>query len=288
MRPWARAGCLALALLVPAYARAADVGALERAVRNAYAERTRLVEDRARRMTEASRLAEEIAGRKRGSRPSARADKSLEEALNRFDRLAAALDEVDRKIIHYERAIIALRRKFEEAANADAGKLSARATGKRIAEVARALAALEEARRRVAMLAVEPAFRPVLDVTLAPTDGSVEVEQKLLLLESERERVGAAVDRLDAEARVLEERILLKRQLSTQLEAAVKAAGSKLTLLRREAEAVAATLRDLSTQRDAVARQRSELVLALAALEGRMADFKARLRELSAPKGDAR
>jgi DNA repair exonuclease SbcCD ATPase subunit len=293
VRPRRRAGCLVLvflvlAFLVPAYARAADVGSLERAVRDAYADRARLVEERAQRMTEASRLADEIARRKRGSRPNARADKSLEEALKRFDRLATALDDFDRRIIGDERSIIALRRRFEEAANAEAARLAARAAAGRIGEVARALAALDESRRRVALLAVEPAFRPVLDVTLAPTDGSIEVEHKLLLLESERERAHTAVERLDAEASVLSERIALKRQISAQLEAAVRAAGSDLTLLRRESEAVGEALRDLSAQRGVIERQRSELVQALATLDGRMADFRARLRELGAPKGDAR
>jgi chromosome segregation ATPase len=140
----------------------------------------------------------------------------------------------------------------------------------------------------VATLAAEPAFRPVLDVTLAPTDGSIEVEHKLLLLESERDRTRRALDRLDAETSVLLERIALKRQLSAQLEAAVRAAGSGLTLLRREAELVAEALRDLSAQRDVLSRQRSDLVLALTALERRLGDFKARLRELGAPKGDVR
>jgi chromosome segregation ATPase len=283
-----RASFLALAVLVPAYAHAADVGALERAMRVAYADRARLVDERTQRMTEASRLADEIARRKRDSKPNARADKGLEEALKRFDRLARTLDDVDRKIIADERAIIALRRKFEVAANGDAARLSAVAAGGRIAEAAHALADLDERRRRVGMLGAEPALRPVLDVTLAPTDGSIEVGQKLLLLESERERARTAIDRLDAEASVLSERIALKRQLSGQLAGAVRVAGSELTLLRREAETIAEGLRDLAAQRDVIARQRSELVRVLAALEQRVADFRVRLGEVGAPKGDPR
>ncbi len=283
-----RAACLALAVLVPAAAAGADLGALERAVHAAYGDRARLVGERSERMTEASGLADEIAHRKRESGPNTRADRRLEAALKRFDRLATSLDELDRKIISDERAILALRRKFEDAANAEAARLSARAAAGPIRDVARALATLDDSRRRVGMLAAEPAFRPVLDVTLAPTDGPIEVEHKLLLLESERDRAHTATDRLEAEASVIAERIVLKRQLSTQLEAAVRASGSDLTLLRREAEVVSEGLRDLSAKRDALSRQRSDLVLALAALDRRTADFKARLKELGAPKGDAR
>jgi hypothetical protein len=288
VRSWPVWGSAVLALLSASEARSTDVGALERQVRAAYGDRAHLLEDRSTRMAEASGLADEIAQHKLESGPNTRAGPKLAEVLKRFDRLAATLDALDLKIIDADRVIIGLRRKFDDAANAEAARLAARPAVTSIGDVARALEALDESRRRVEALAAEPAFRPVLDVTLAPTDGSIEVEHKLSLLEAERDRARAALDRCDAETRVFSERILLKRQLSTQLEAAARAGGSDLILLRREAEVVAEALHDLSVQRDVRSRQRSDLVLALAALDRRMTDFRIRLRELAAPKVEGR
>jgi hypothetical protein len=280
---------VAAALLFAAPARGADLDALERAVREACSERARLVEERTRRMGEAAVLADEIARQKGGGGSAPRADRRLEDALKRFDQIAGGLDEVDRRIAGQDRGIRALRRKFEDAAGTEAARLSGPASTGRLGQVAHQLDAIDQARRRVANLgAGAPAFRPPLDVTVSPDDGVVEMQQKGLLLESERERVLGGIAGIDAEANVLAARILVKRRLSAELDTAARTAGSELALLRREADNATEALHDLAAQREALVRQRAELSAALAQLDERLAELRTALRSLGAPKGERR
>lgn len=280
---------LAAALLVGTPVRGADLDALERAVRDACSERARLVEERTRRMGEAAVLADEIARRKGGTHPPPRADRGLEEALKRFDRVAGQLDEVDRRIASRDRTIATLRRKFDEAANAAASQLGGRVYAGPIGQVARELDAIDQARSRVARLgAAEPAFRPVLDVKASPDDGAIELQQKVLLLEAEQDRVLKGLAQLDADANVLAARILAKQRLSTELETAARTAGSELAILRRESENAAQALHDLDAQRETAVRQKADLSAALAQVDRRLEELRAALRQLGAPKGDIR
>lgn len=277
------------AILIAGPTRAADLDAMERAVRASIAEQARLVDERTSRMADAAVLADEIARRKGGTGPTLRADRELEEALKRFDRLAGQLDAIDRRIADQDRTTATLRRRFEEAATAEAARLSGREDPVPIGQVARSLDAIDQARRRVAALgAAGPAFRPVLEIRLSPDDGAVEGEQKRLLLDSERDRVLKEIARVDAEANVLAARIQVKRRLSAELETAARTAGSDLALLRRESDNVAEALRDLAAQREARFREKTELSAALARVELRLEELRAALRSLGAPKGDVR
>jgi hypothetical protein len=279
---------VALGLLAAAPARGAHLGALEGAVRDAFSERTRLVEERERRMGEAAVLADEIARRKGGTHPP-RADRGLEEALKRFDRVAAHLDQIDRRIATQDHTIATLRRKFEEAANAAAVQLGGKTYAGPIGELAREMDAIDQARDRVAKLgAAEAAFRPVLEVKGSPNDGAVELGQKVLLLEAEKDRVLKGLGQLDADARVLAARILAKQRLSAELENAARTAGSGLEVLRRESENVAQALHDLGAQRDRAVQQKADLSAAMVQIDRRLDEIRASLRQPGAPKGDIR
>ena len=92
-----------LAIALPA--RGHDLDVQERALREAWGDRTRLVDDRTRRMAEAASLADDIARQKAGAGSGHRADRRLEDSLKRFDRLAGRLDGLDRKIRDQDRTI---------------------------------------------------------------------------------------------------------------------------------------------------------------------------------------
>lgn len=280
---------VAAAVLLATPLRGADLGTLEGAVREASSERARLVEQRARSMGEASVLADEIARRKAGAHPPPRADRGLEEALKRFDRVAGQLDQVDRRIAGQDRTIARLRRNFDEAANAAASELGGKAHAGPIGPLARELDAIDQARSRVARLgAAKPAFRPVLDVQASPDDGAIELQQKILLLEAERDRVLKELAQLDADANVLAARILAKQRFSMELETAARTAGSELAILRRESENVAQALHGLAAQRETAARQEADLSDALAQVDRRLEEIRVALRQLTAPWGDTR
>jgi DNA repair exonuclease SbcCD ATPase subunit len=267
----------------------ADLEALERALRDASRERARLVEERARKMGDAAVLADEISRQKTEAASRARADRRLEAALKRFDHLAQGLDAADRRIAAQDQAIAALRRKFEDAAGSEAARWSGPARADKIGQVAHELSAIEEARRRVATLgASEPVFRPVLDVRVRTEDGAVELEQKRLLVESERDRVLKGIDHADADGNVLAARILVKRRLVSELESATRTAGSDLALLRRETANATEGLHDLVGQHDVSLRQKAELVAALAQLDQRLEELRGALRSVGAPKGGNR
>ena len=276
---------VALGLLAAAPARGAHLGALEGAVRDAFSERTRLVEERERRMGEAAVLADEIARRKGGTHPP-RADRGLEEALKRFDvwrptgtRSTGARPRTIRRNLEAQ-----VRGGSERAAV----RSGARHAGP-IGELAREMGAIDQARDRVAKLgAAEAAFRPVLEVKGSPNDGAVELGQKVLLLEAEKDRVLKGLGQLDADAKVLAARILAKQRLSAELENAARTAGSGLEVLRRESENVAQALHDLGAQRDRAVQQKADLSAAMVQIDRRLDEIRASLHQTGAPKGDIR
>ena len=224
MRPsasWAYLGAMLMAALPAA---GADLNSLERALREAVAARDRAVEDRGQHVSEAGTLADDIA-RLKGAHTAPRADPGLEAALKRFDRLAADLDALDRTIRDRDRRVAAQRRRFDEEAATESARLTAnRSTG--IGDVARQLAEIDEARRRVARLsAADPGVRPALHIELSPGEGSLEVEQKIALAAAERERLRGELARLDTVAAVIGARLLIKRQLVSELDKSLISSG---------------------------------------------------------------
>jgi chromosome segregation ATPase len=267
---------------------ASDLSALEETIRHACAERDRTVVERTRLMGEAGALADEIARIKSRSQAAARADRDLEDAMKRFDRITVQLDDVDARTATIGRGIAAARRRFDEAATAETARLTATAGSGPIAEITQGLRSIEEMRRRVSLLvAPRPAFRPVLDVTLSPEDGSADVERKLQLVEAERERVVRRVKEVDDEDAVFGTRAALKRQLLTELQNAARTAGPDLALLRRETDDSTEALGALAARRDALAQEKVDLNRALRELDKRSADFRTRLKSLES-KGDPR
>jgi len=280
---------LAVALLTAMPSRHADLEILERAVRDAWAVRARLLDERAQRMAEAAVLADEIARRKQTSGSPARADRGLEDALKKFDRVARRLDDVDRRIAGEDRTIATLRRRFGEAASAAAAQLGARMSAGSVGEVAQALNAIDEARSRVAKLgAADSTFRAVLDVKALPDDGALELQQKVGLLGAERDRVRKRLAELDEDAKVLAVRILAKQRLAAELEAAAHTAGSELEILRRESENVERALHDLAAERERLAREKADLSGALAQVDRHLDEIHAALHQLETPRGDIR
>jgi chromosome segregation ATPase len=283
------AAAVAAALLAPSRAIAADdLPSLESAIQRACAERDRTLGVRARLMDQAGALADEIGRLKKESEPAVRASRELETAMKRFDRVAAQLDEADLKAARRNRAVADARRKFEQAATAEAERLSASVSPNRIGEVARQLGAIDEARRRVSTLVTAaPGFRPVLDVTLSPADGAPEIEGKLQLIEAENGRVGTRIEAIAAEDQVLAARVALKRQFLAELQSAARTAGPDLALIRREREDATEELGALATQRAALTRERQVLLGTLSDLDQRRDEFRARLKDLGL-KGDHR
>jgi transposase-like protein len=260
-------------------AAGADLDGLERALREAAVERDRALEERGLRMSEAGPLADEIA-RLKEAHAGPRADPRLEAALKRFDRLALDLDGFDRTIRDRQRRVAALRRRFDDEASAEAVRLASKRGGS-IGDVARQLAAIDEARRRVGRLSAgEPAVRPALTIELSPADGPLEIGQKLALAEAERDRLAAEATRLGNDAAVLEARLLIKRQLLSELESAARAGGSELALLSREADNAAQAVQDLSHEKDQLARQKTAVAESLAVLDRRIGEFRRRLAAL--------
>src|SRR5262249_47553837 len=141
-----------IALALPA--RAHDLDAQERALREIWADRNHLVEERTRRMAEAASLADEIARLKAGAGSGHRADRHLEDTLKHFDRLAGRLDGLDRKIRDADRTIVTLTRKFEETAASETARLT-RTPPKKPSHLARELDGIDQARRRVAALGAQ-------------------------------------------------------------------------------------------------------------------------------------
>jgi chromosome segregation ATPase len=255
----------------------ADLTSLERGLRDAIAERDRLTLERARRISEAGGVADDIA-RVKAADAAPRADPDLEAALKRFDRIAADLDELDRTIRDRDRHVATLRRRFDAEATVEAARLSSAHSGGRIGDVARQVAAIDEARRRVSRLSAgEPAIRPALVIRLSPSDGPLQVEQKLALAEAERDRLAGERARLDTAAAVVAARLLAKQQLAADLEGAARAGGSELAILTRESQNTAQAVQDLRREQEEVGRQKARLAESLASLDRHLDEFRQRL-----------
>jgi hypothetical protein len=229
---------------------------LERAVHAAVRSRDQARHEQEAKRAEAAALADEIAALKAGT-GGVRASAVLEQRLRVFDRVAGTLDGLDRKIEAADAAVRRAQREFAAAADAEA---------ERLGSDARARAALDEARDRVRAATEDSDFRPPLEVRRAPEDGPVEIEGKLQLLEAERRRMAEERGRLEAEDRVLGERMAGKRRQAQALGAA-RTIGS-LPQLDVEAEEIRRALARLGRQRDDLARGLERRREALHALDG--------------------
>jgi chromosome segregation ATPase len=256
---------------------------LERAVREAMAVRDKLAAERQPRALDASRLADEIADlKRRATRP--RADRALEQRLQAFDRVASALDDLDQRIRNQERVLAQARARFMARADADLATLAQQRGGANAAAVALRIEAIETAHRRVRADAGEArAIRRALDIALAPADGLSEVEAKLALLRSERQRLADASADLKRELAVIDTRLTLKRQLARELESATRDPGATSGLVQRELDDLLASIKELEARRETLARDADTLPQDLGQLDSRMEALTRRARQLSPP-----
>lgn len=254
---------------------AETLAALEGAVHRAAEERDRRVAEREARSSEAAAPAEEIV-RLKARETSPRAGRELEGRLREFDRLAAALDDLEARIAAASRAFTKARSAFEAAAEAETSRLTSAADAR---EATARLRQIEESRRRVsARTTPEAGFRPLLEIRLEPGDGAPEIAAKLTLLDAERGRATHEIARLAEQERLLAARMDVKRQLAAQVEAARRDAGADFDLLAREADDLRFALRDLARQRDEVLRQRVEIEKALQDLDERIHNLRSHAR----------
>jgi chromosome segregation ATPase len=233
-------------------------------------------------MAEAAVLAEEIARAEALTGPSSRAGREVERMLRRFDGLSAQLDALDSRLLDQTSRIADLCRQFEAELASETAILS-RPSGNGRGEAAARLDALEQARRRVALIPAQASsFRPPLVVEADPADTSVELSQKLALLRAERERTATQIKLLEQEILVVAGRIQTKQQLSNELDGASRTSGADLGLLRRQADALARGIHDLVVRRTELSRQRAELGPMLAGIDQRIGDLSDRLRRAQA------
>jgi chromosome segregation ATPase len=271
---------VALAWGVPLAAESLDD--LERAVQAAAAARDALQAERQTRSAEASRLADQIVELKRHA-AQPRADRTLEQRLQTFDRVATALDDLDRRLRGQERTLTQARSRFMAHADADLATL-AKQGGSAIAS---RIEAIDAARRRVRAGAGEMrGVRPALDIALTPEDGLAEVQAKLALLHSERQRLTDAATALRRELAIVDARLTLKRQLAHDLEAATGELGATSALVQREMDDLRASIREIERQREALVRDTDALPHALEQMDSRIDALSQRARQL-APAGRA-
>jgi chromosome segregation ATPase len=254
----------------------------EQTLQGALEERARIARQRSDRVAEAAVLAEEIARAEALTGPSSRAGREVERMLRRFDGLSAQLDALDSRLLDQTSRIADLCHQFEAELASETAILS-RPSGNGRGEAAARLDALEQARRRVALIPAQASsFRPPLVVEADPADTSVELSQKLALLRAERERTATQIKLLEQEILVVAGRIQTKQQLSNELDGASRTSGADLGLLRRQADALARGIHDLVVRRTELSRQRAELGPMLAGIDQRIGDLSDRLRRAQA------
>ncbi|MBN2370976.1 MAG: hypothetical protein JXO72_10860 [Vicinamibacteria bacterium] len=260
----------ALLAVVLACAHGADAASmtlddLEQAVHEAVRERNALAQERRSRGDEAAALADEISRIKR--RESApRADRELERGLRAFDRLVGALDDLDRRLKAQERTIDHAWKRFEKQADREMARLSEQKGGG--ASLAARVDSIETAIRRVRQdVARERRVRPALDIVLDPNDGPAEIRVKLALLQAEQRRFADLIVTLDQEIKVVETRLLIKRQLAREVKAASEDAGAGLSLLQRESDDLLQAVKEMERRREALLQDRAHLPRVLLKLD---------------------
>jgi chromosome segregation ATPase len=267
-RALATAVCCLIAIF---QGRAATLDDLERQILGVVAQRQAAEGERARLVSEAAKLADAIGLAQSRSGSASRASAPLERQLRDFDRLAARLDAVDRTLRDYNSAIARLRKavaveldqQAKRAREADPLKFAALATQ------------LEITRRRIDEITGPPReFRPLLIVRPSATDTAADLDQKLAVLDAEQIRGTEALVALDQDVTVMGGRIVVVRQLLTDLEAAARGAPPDLRLIQRQVEEVQSRLRDLDVSRRDLLRVRETLVQELAEVRRQIAECR--------------
>jgi chromosome segregation ATPase len=200
--------------------------------------------------------------------------------LREFERMARGLDDVERRLAEQERRRVQARAAFVAEADAEERRLDERARREGATAVTAEMAALAAARRRVAQSEGERGFRPPLEIVLDPLDGPAEVEAKLAIVESERQRVRRRADELEGEAALLATRLAARREWARELGLARREAGGAVELLDVGAEDARASVQALEAQGDAIARERQTLAQALERLAESRTRAEKRLAEL--------
>ncbi|MHB8532855.1 MAG: hypothetical protein ACYDC2_09050 [Solirubrobacteraceae bacterium] len=260
---------------------AASLAVLERALTDAVTARAGLAATREQRVVEASSLADEIARLKTRAGNVTRANPELERRLQQFDRLSAGLDQADARLREQDRLIGRLRTDYDAEADAESRQVTEKYRDDPRSVAAR-LNDIDQARRRVDRLGqATPAFRPVLDLTLAPGDTVADIDHKLPILVAERERATMEVSRLTREISVLDARETLKSRLLDSLESALREAPSDMRVLRHEADDLTQSLREIRAQQQGLLRDRNDIHQAIERLNHRQIDFEARRRALA-------
>lgn len=238
-----------------------------RALENAVAQCATRSAERAERAQAASRVADEIAELKAHS-TTPRADRGLEARLRAFDRLAARLDDADRRLQDAEQQRARARRDFLAALEAESLALTAVSDASVRAERARALDAAQ--RRAEASVARASPFRPLLDVSLDPHESGPDLDTKVALLHAEQARGREELQHMARARRLLEARLDGAQRLALEAEAARREAGPARPLLQREADALKLQVRTLRGSLETLTRSETDLQRALATIETRL------------------
>jgi DNA repair exonuclease SbcCD ATPase subunit len=268
---------LALAALLEAPAPAATLADLEQeAVRRA-AERDAARSERRRLAAEAAPLADAVA-RSDDQGPSA--GRELTRRLRELDRVAARLDEVERRLREAELRLQRAAAAFEKQAQLEERALLERGRTGGAASVASELAALAEARRRLAAFTGPPHFRRPLVVSLAALEGPAEIAAKLAIIDGERARLAERERELRREESLLAARLRARREWARDLGAARREAAGEIELLERAHESAEGVMRELSEQAAAVAAELTQLRQWDQELARRRREAEERLRSL--------
>jgi hypothetical protein len=244
---------------------------VERQIGTLVTRRTQLRTEREGLLRVATVLAGQIEPAKRGSETT-RAGGRLTQDLQLFDRLASHLDEVEQRLTQNERELHRLLSRFDEAFAREEHDLELRGSGG-TAE----LAALTQRRDRLAPLRENRGFRPPLDVAIEPSDGPIELEGRIAIIDGERTRIAGRIVQIDAERALVSTRLRAKRQLARELGLARREAGGSVELVDQAHESAEAAVRALGERVEALARERSALEKADAELAGRRREAEARL-----------
>src|SRR5262249_61618079 len=114
--------------------------------------------------------------------------------------------------------------------------------------------------------------------------GRPAIEAKLELLRTERGRASEELARLGREVALAETRLELKRRLAREADAARRDAGTDLSLLEREVDALKQSVRGLEQEPARLLFQRTALTQALGRVDAGIAVGQARLRGSALPR----
>ena len=259
-------------------ASAATLPELEQEVVRRAAERDEARAERQRLAAEAAPLADAIAG-SADSGPSA--GRGLTRRLRQLDRLAVRLDGTEQRLREAGRGLARAAAAFERQAQLEERMLLERGQRDGAASVVSELAALADARRRVAALAAPPTFRRPLELSLAALDGPVEIEAKLQIVRGERGRLAAREAELRREESLLVARLRVRREWARDLGVARREGAGEIELLERAQESAEDQLRELNAEAVAVGAELARVKQWDESLAQREREAQERLRALA-------